>query len=184
MAQRANTKSRKGKEKERETELGRPAQATQRPVAPQDAKQATDKFERYDQDRLLAIYAIYESNWQHRDHWWEVLPFRWFITSLTVSLLPHLEGYFGVQINLNPLLFLLLGMALAIFFLVVSRAYGSRLRSAAETVKKIQEQLDEELRRIPLDKHQRAISSWMPWSMFAILLAVNAFSALNMVGTS
>lgn len=136
---------------------------------------------------IAPMYAIYQSEWEHRDTVLWSTAFRVFFTALLIALLPYLEGYFSVDLPFPAFAFASASLLLTVYFFVLTLAYGERLAAAGATLAALQEQLDPRLRRIPVGSNlpgtriplvnaivKMHIAWWTPILMASFLLLVNA----------
>jgi len=150
------------------------------PPAPQQSRSSASLTD------TIAVYGHHLAEWQHRDEQWLTISFRWFTAALLVSLLPHLENYFSLDTGLPPYLFTAAGTGLAVYFLMISTAYGARLSSSGATLAKTEELLPVELRRERLPAGgprwtRWRMAAWTPWAMTGFLAVVNIASLVSLL---
>lgn len=106
------------------------------------------KFEIENTDQLINLTNMYLSEWSHRDSllWKQV--FSYFIACLVVMVLPFMT-YFGIDFGnaLPKWIFPSFGIALTLFFYIVSKGYVIRLKAIGETYQKLIDMLPIKMQR-------------------------------------
>lgn len=141
---------------------------------------------------VTSMYAIYQSEWEHRDSVLWSTAFRLFFTSLLIALLPYLEGYFAVDMPFPAWIFVAASILLTGYFFVVTLAYGERLAAAGATLARLQLKLDPGLQRVAVGANlpgtrmplvgklvRLHIAWWTPILMASFLVLVNVAVVLG-----
>lgn len=144
---------------------------------------------------IVALYAIYQAEWEHRDSLIWSQTFRIFFAALFITLLPYLENYFSLDLPFPSLFFVLASLILTLYFLVLSLAYAERLAAVGATIQKLQGMLDYRLRRVPVGENlplvrrgamrwivSTRITMWTPIAMSAFLILVDIAVLVGIYG--
>ena len=126
-------------------------------------------------EELLSLMNIYYSEWQHRDSimWKQIFTF--FFASFIVTLLPFANIWDISLANvIPPLVFPIVGAALACIFLFISIGYARRFSRISDSYRKLIDYLPKDFRREQL--HKKEDISWR--KRLAYIVPVVMFSAL------
>ncbi len=102
-------------------------------------------------DQIISLLSIYESEWEHRNNllWSQV--FRFFYFSILIMILPNITDYLSISLpNIQPKLFPIVGILSATLSLLFSLSYSKRLEASSETYKKVNNLLPCKYQRVKL----------------------------------
>lgn len=134
-------------------------------------------------DMIIDMLSIFLEEWKHRDSiMWEQV-FRFYLATLTVSVLPY-TNIINTEGLFSKFFFHCVGIVLSVCFLYISIAYGYRLKAASETYKNMLAKIpNNEIKRteigelkgskIVLKIAQERIVDVLPIILFISLILVN-----------
>ena len=139
-----------------------------------DSDYTNEKQELKTED-LLTLISIYLEDRNQRDSLGTDLTFKFFYASIIVGLLPNLSQALGVVIPVIPsIVFRLVGIALAVFFIYASNAFADRLNAMSSTYSRLIKMLPAKYQRNDINhKYDRYMSNWVNLCMFIALLIIN-----------
>ena len=101
---------------------------------------------------IISLYAVYESEWEHRNNILWVQTFRFFFISIFVMVLPNISSYLSIKLPVLPTkLFSVLGIIISTISYVISLSYGKRLQAISKSLTNLNNFLPHEYRRVRLE---------------------------------
>ncbi len=96
-------------------------------------------------DNLIALYAVYESEWEHRDNLFWSIFFKLFFSTLIVNLVPFVYPYFDKIVP--PVIFPIIGIMMDFIFLYILLVIKKRHEAIGNTLVKIGDMLGDNYKR-------------------------------------
>lgn len=111
-------------------------------------KDFNTNVEMNDCSNIVDLMDIYLSEWMHRDELFWMQTYKYFYASLIVMLLPKIASFLTITLpTINAIVFPIIGIIMAMFFLYITLAYAKRLEASSKTYQKLIEMLDPALQR-------------------------------------
>lgn len=101
-------------------------------------------------EELIALLAVYESEFEHRDKALYSHAYRLFYVSMIIMLCPFISiGEVSIKlVNVPSLLFIIAGMGCAVFAYIIAIIHADRLSKISKTYRKVNNMLPSQYRRI------------------------------------
>ncbi len=133
-------------------------------------------------DDVLKTLAIIESEYEHRDNFALKELYTVFYATVVCDVIPFIYIANGLEkYSYLNIVFPIIGLLFTVYFILLSMAYATRLDVTCQTIRKLNEQLPENLRRISIQNNKetnhwyerRMIASWSPKCMAFILILLD-----------
>lgn len=132
----------------------------------------------------LQLLSVYQEELKFRDDMLWKQTYRFFYATLIVTLLPNIPGLIDLNnVPFSNKLFPVLGIVMSIFFGLLTKIYGSKLKASVSTYNKMLDALPEQYHRTSLDDFLRGALSklWMLDCIPIVLFLALTFVCIMML---